>query len=246
MVREAERMVALDTRLPALLRGEDQAADAAESADFARLCHIKQLYATAARLWEEAFATRHGLADDIWAEHRYHAARSAALAGCGLGQDDPPPDAAAGERWRRQARDWLRADLVAYARLREGGTPRDRAGLPSRLGRWRVDPALAGLRDEAALSALPDPERRACRALWSEVEALHEQVKESAWASDPVSLLGLATWYRLPRAPGIPRPAPLVPGTEGAGRPEPPLGSQLATMTPGPCSEATGNPSDEF
>jgi serine/threonine-protein kinase len=169
LARKAQRMIALDARLPALLRGEDHPADAAECVEFAQLCFCRQVYATSALLWSEAFAAQPGLADDLGAESRYQAARAAALAGCGRGKDEPPPDLAARKRWREQALDWLRADLMTVAGLLDKGTPRQRTDVPRRLGRWRVDPALAGIRDEAAMATLPETERRACRDLWSRV-----------------------------------------------------------------------------
>ena len=162
-------MIALDARLPALLRGQDHPADTAECVEFAHLCSARQMYATSARLWSEAFTAQPGLADDRGAENRYQAARAAALAGCGRGKDKPPPDADSRQRLRQQALNWLRSDLTAIAAPLDKGTARERADGPRRLGRWRVDPALAGIRDEAALSTLPEPERKALRELWSRV-----------------------------------------------------------------------------
>jgi eukaryotic-like serine/threonine-protein kinase len=174
-VRSAERMLSLEARLPGVLRGEDKPADAAEFAEFARLCQIKQLHATAARLWSEAFTARPALAEDFPAELRYRAACSAALAGCGQGKDDPPPDAAVRVQLRKQALDWLEAELAVYSRLLENGKLRGRAGIPKRLGRWRIDLSLAGLRDEPALSALSDDERKVCRTFWANVDSVKEQ-----------------------------------------------------------------------
>ncbi len=180
LLREAERMVALDARLPALLRGADRPADVDEYAGFARLCSAKQLYAASARLWAEAFAAGPSLVDDPKAEHRHHAARAAALAGSGQGKDDPPPDAAQRERLRRQALRWLGDEVAAYKNLlSEPGLRPDRGATTRRLGLWRVDPALSGLRDEASLSSLSESEREACRALWSEVESLLTKFKLS-------------------------------------------------------------------
>ena len=186
LLREAERMAALDARLPALLRGEVRTADADEAAAFARLCFIKQRFATSARLWSEAFAARPTLADDLRAGHRHRAARAAALAGSGRGKDDPTPDAAERERWRRQALDWLRDDLAAYKQQWESGPPRGRAAAPRQLGLWRVDPALAGLRDEPALSAM-DELRNASHAsaLWSELISLQTQARRGARVDCP-------------------------------------------------------------
>ena len=67
---------------------------------------------------------------------------------------------------------WLEADLAASAAVLESGTSRQRAAVSKRLGRWQVDPALAGLRDEPALAGLPEPERRSLRDLWRRIDAL--------------------------------------------------------------------------
>ncbi|MHB1560995.1 MAG: hypothetical protein ACYC61_26375, partial [Isosphaeraceae bacterium] len=45
-----------------------------------------------------------------------------------------------------------------------------RAAAARRLGRWRVDPALAGVRDPQALAALPEAESRRLRDLWRRVD----------------------------------------------------------------------------
>jgi serine/threonine-protein kinase len=178
-------MARLDARLPALLRGADRPADAAESVSFARLSFVRQLFAASARLWLEAIAGRPSLADDLRAGHRHHAARAAALAGSGRGKDDPAPDGAERARWRRQALDWLRDDIAAYKQQLESGPPRSRATALRQLGLWRVDPALAGLRDESALSALGKSEREACRALWYEVNAIQTQARRGARSAPP-------------------------------------------------------------
>ena len=88
-------------------------------------------------------------------------------------------------RWRRQALDWLEADLAVLQKSAGVGMPRDRSSLPRRLGLWRVDPAFAGLRDEAALSVLPESEREACRALWSEVDSLQTKVRKNVRPAAP-------------------------------------------------------------
>jgi hypothetical protein len=168
-------MIALNARLPGLLRGEDRPAGAPECVDFARLCSIQGRYATSARLWAEAFSDWPGLADDLRAENRSRAARAAALAGCGQGQDDPAPDADSRARLRQQALDWLKADLTDFAKGLETTTAWDRFSILKKLGRWRVDPALARLREESALSQLSEPERRSWQKFWSDLEALQKR-----------------------------------------------------------------------
>ena len=64
---------------------------------------------------------------DRQAWHAYNAAWNAAMAGCGQGKDDPPPDEAARAGLRGQALAWLRGELAAWSRTLDGGKPEDRA-----------------------------------------------------------------------------------------------------------------------
>jgi Flp pilus assembly protein TadD len=171
-VRECERLAALDARLPAVLTGDDHPADVAERLAFAQLCYDRKLHAAAARLWAEALQADPKLADDRRAQHAYNAACAAALAGCGQGQDDPPPDAAARAKLRGQALGWLKDELAAWSKLLDDAQPKARATVRPVLDHWKADPDLAGLRDEAELAKLPEEERRAWRALWEDVGTL--------------------------------------------------------------------------
>jgi tetratricopeptide (TPR) repeat protein len=176
-VREAERLVALDPRLPAVLKGRDRPADAAERVTFAQICYFRKLYAAAARLYAEALVADPRLKDDRQAGHAYNAACSAALAGSGQGKDDPAPDDRTRAKLRSQALDWLRDELAAWSRLVDGGTPDARARVQQLLAQWKADPDLGGLRDPTALVKLPEDEQRACQALWSEVDAVLSRVR---------------------------------------------------------------------
>jgi serine/threonine-protein kinase len=172
-LRQCERWLALEERLPALLPGQAKPAGAAERLALAQLClRYKQLYAAAARFSAEAFAENPALASDLKAGHRYSAARAAALAGCGRGADAAALDGQERSRLRRQAMAWLRADLAAWAALAEKATPQARQGVRRALTRWRQDPDLAGVRDPAELVKLPEAERQACRDLWAAVDAV--------------------------------------------------------------------------
>jgi serine/threonine protein kinase/Flp pilus assembly protein TadD len=170
-VRQCRRLNELAGRLPAVLRGESQPADAAERVEYAQVCSCRKLYAAAARLWAEAFADPK-LAEPLKAAHRYNAACAAARAGCGQGKDAGTLDAPGRARWRRQALDWLRAELAVRTRQLESGRPSDRAVVRLLLRHWQRDPDLAGLRDPDAVAELPTGERGACRRLWAEVKAL--------------------------------------------------------------------------
>src|SRR5205807_1258116 len=56
-VRDAERLVALEDKLPAVLSGKVQLADTAERLALAQLCQLhKKWYGAAARFYTEAFA----------------------------------------------------------------------------------------------------------------------------------------------------------------------------------------------
>jgi Flp pilus assembly protein TadD len=172
--REAERLAALAEKLPDVLAGRARPADAGERAALARVCleGPRRLPAAAARLYREAFAAEPALADDLGAQHRTNAACAAARAAGGQGEDAAglgEPDRAG---WRRQALEWLRADLAAWARKADGGKPEDRAAAQKALQHWQGDADLAGLRDEAALAKLPEGERAACRQFWRDVAAL--------------------------------------------------------------------------
>jgi Flp pilus assembly protein TadD len=169
-VAHCEHLVALDARFAAILRGEAKPADADERLGLADLGYQKRLYAASARFYAEAFADRPKLAEKN--PLRYNAACTAALAGTGRGEDDLLPDDEARARWRRQALDWLRAELALRYRRLDNASPQARAEAVGRLKHWQADPDLAGLRDEPALAKLPEPERAACRALWSDVARL--------------------------------------------------------------------------
>jgi hypothetical protein len=145
--------------------------------DFARIASTRGLHAAATRLYAAAFAADARLADGK-ANHRYNAACSAALAGCGKSKDDPPPDEAARARLRRQVLDWLRAERADHARVLKSGRSSARPAVRQMLEHWRRDPDLAGLRDREGLAKLPAAERADWQKLWSEVEELLSQAAE--------------------------------------------------------------------
>jgi hypothetical protein len=176
-VKDCQRLLELDIRLPALLKRKDQARDAAEQVEFASLCARKKLNVAAARLYEETFSVKPELAEDLKAAHRYHAA--AVRACCGKGEDVGKLDEKERSRWRQQALDWLRADLVLRGKQLGGKDPKAQAAAQRALQYWPQDPDLAGVRDEKALAQLPEAERAAWQQLWAEVTALLKKVQES-------------------------------------------------------------------
>jgi Tfp pilus assembly protein PilF len=173
-----ERLLALDEKLPALLRGEAKPANTAERLLFAQVCQYKQFYAASARLYAEAFADVPALAEHRQAGHRYRAACCAALAGCGQGKDAAGLDEKDRARWRRQAQDWLRAELLLHANRLDSGQPADRREVQQQLQIWLAAAPLAGVRGAAAIDKLPAEERAGWAKLWAEAEALRQKARE--------------------------------------------------------------------
>jgi tetratricopeptide (TPR) repeat protein len=174
-----DEMIAMAGRLPAVLNGEDRPRDAAELEAFRLLCRDQGRYAAAARLLVDALAADPALGDDRQTLYRYNAACSAALAGCGESKDDPPLDEPARAALRRQALDWLVAEQTLWTNQLENAAPQARATVINTLKHWQQDADLAGVREAAALAALPEEEQAAWRALWSDVAALLEQAGRS-------------------------------------------------------------------
>ena len=172
LLRQCEQMIALEPKLAAIEKGEAKPADADEQMGLAQLCLLKKRYAAAARFSADAFAARPKLAEDLQASHRYDAACYAALAAAGQGQDAAKLDDKERARLRRQALDWLRADLALWAHQVEDGKAEARARARQTLQHWQEDADLAGLHDAAALAKLPSSERATCQKLWADVAAL--------------------------------------------------------------------------
>jgi hypothetical protein len=171
-----QRLRILESRLPAVVQGKDKPA-AADCLDLAELCFVKKHNAAAARLYAEALAATPQLTEDLRAGHRFNAACAAALADGGHGDDVAGLGEPERGALRKQARDWLRQDLAAWAKKVETGTAADRIQAQKMLAPWRDDTDLAELRDPAAMDRLPPSERQECRALWRDLDALLERAR---------------------------------------------------------------------
>jgi serine/threonine-protein kinase len=186
--REAEAMML--PNLPAFLRGEYQPRDNEERLGMLGACESQGRYASAARLYAEAFAADPRLADELTAEcasraapekqsgdrvealnseARFLAARCAALAGCGLGDDAAKLGDAERQDFRKQARGWMRADLAAWRKMLDGDAPAARNLAREMLTLWQADPDLAQLGDSNALTNLSTEEREEWTCLINEV-----------------------------------------------------------------------------
>jgi serine/threonine protein kinase/Flp pilus assembly protein TadD len=172
-VRQAQKLVDLEARLPKILSGEAQPTDSGERIELAQLCrrHKKQ-YTAAARFYAAAFADQPERADDLVASHRYYAACAAALAATGQGEDAGKLDDKERARLRGQTLDWLRADLMRWRKQGEGKDARARAVVRQVMQHWLRDSDLAGVRDPAGQAKLPEAERQQWQKLWGEVKDL--------------------------------------------------------------------------
>jgi tetratricopeptide (TPR) repeat protein/tRNA A-37 threonylcarbamoyl transferase component Bud32 len=176
LVRAAESLVDLDQRLPELLSNK-ALPESVPPLDVARVCYWKKRYAAAARFYSDAFAAEPMRADNGQLQDRYLAATAAALAGLGHGLDAGDLDDVERARLRRQAFDWLQAEVSARAGRLKGGVEvvTQRRFLDS----LRRTPNLVGIREPGELARLPGPEARRWRRLWQEVDELVAQGQAS-------------------------------------------------------------------
>jgi serine/threonine-protein kinase len=194
--REAEAMIL--PNLHAFLQGKHQPQDNDERLALLAICQVQGLYGICAELYADAFAADADLAEASTAEclrraalekerrdrsnvlktePRFLAARCAALAGCGLGEDGPKLNDAQRTRWRRQAREWLRADLAAWAKTLVGDSDASRDLAREMLMLWLVEPDVARLREPGALMNLPTQEREEWTLFWGQVRLALERVR---------------------------------------------------------------------
>jgi serine/threonine protein kinase/Tfp pilus assembly protein PilF len=167
-LKQAQRLLALQKRLPAVLDGSD-AASVTDLLDMATMCRLygkEKHLATAAHLFQQAFKLQPALMEP----YRYSAACTAVLAGSGHGKQPERFSDADRAQLRRQGRDWLQADFDLYARnARDGRFPAVFSAI-SHLRQWRHDADLASVRDAPELARLPDDERAAWQKLWQDVQ----------------------------------------------------------------------------
>jgi tetratricopeptide (TPR) repeat protein len=167
-----EPTAALLSKWPDFLQGKFQPRDNIQRLHLAQLCIDKKYHCAAAQLYADAFDSEPKRADDLESGYRYNAACCAALTAAGQGEDVAKLDSKERSRWRKQALDWLRADLTAYGKLVDSSKPQDRTLVKQRFQHCQHDPDLVGIRDAKELAKLPTEERQACEKLWADVAAL--------------------------------------------------------------------------
>ncbi len=169
--KDARRRAEIERRFEHVVQGEGRPRDAEESADFALLALRRDRTVTASELFAAAEPLR-----DRWIE----AASAAALAGCGQGEGAAELDDDERASWRNRAAEWMRADLALRARQALSAEVAERIQATRALGRWHQVTALACVRDEGAIEALPQEEQRTWRALWAQVGEIEGRIRGAA------------------------------------------------------------------
>jgi tetratricopeptide (TPR) repeat protein len=180
-LQRCEQFLALDQKLTAIGEGKQQPANAAECLALARLCQqpYKQLYVASVRFYTEAVAEQPKLAADPRTGARYHAVWAAVFAAAGKGKDADKLADPERARLRKQALNWLRADLALWAKELNKGTPQARTDVQRALAHWQHDPNLAGVRGKEALARLPRGEGQAWAQFWADVGALLAKARDA-------------------------------------------------------------------
>ena len=143
-IAEYEHLTRLRVHLPRIFRFSHRADNLAE------VYYSERFFAASAAIWSAAFAIDTELAEDMDAVNRYMPP-AAALAAAGKGVDKSPLDDQAKARWRRQGVEWLKADLVYWAKQAQAGSPDVKSQVTETLRQWKSDPDLAAIRDEEPL-----------------------------------------------------------------------------------------------
>jgi eukaryotic-like serine/threonine-protein kinase len=178
-VADAERLVKLEARLPAVLHGEGPVDNSADWLGLIEVCQLQQRNVAAAKLAAAAFAAAPKLADDLQQQHRYNAACYAALGAAGQGKDADKLDDQERARLRKHALVWLRADLDLWNKCLEGGKPEDRRVVRTTFEHWQHDADLIAVRDVESLKKLPADEQAAWRKLWADVAELSKKAGDA-------------------------------------------------------------------
>jgi tetratricopeptide (TPR) repeat protein len=167
------RLAPVAAKMPEFLAGREVPADIAAQQALAEWCYkYRRRAALAARLYGSLFAKQPALAKDLESHNLYQAACAAALAGSGLGDEAGNLDDNAKTAFRNQALDWLKANLDVWTKRHRSGTPVDRTIAADAARQWQRNDDLAGVREPAELSKLPDHERVRWTKLWADVETL--------------------------------------------------------------------------
>jgi tetratricopeptide (TPR) repeat protein len=178
-LQQARTWAALENQIIQILSGKAEPARAEEWLQCINFAEVNTYYLTAARLWKRALAAHPELTANVNSNARYRAAAAAVRSGLVPGRDTGRLDEDDRARWRLQALAWLGQDLERFVQLADGGTANDLALVRAACQQWQQNPALAGVRDAAALQRLPEGESQAWQQFWAKVAALSQAAREA-------------------------------------------------------------------
>jgi tetratricopeptide (TPR) repeat protein len=169
-VRDLEELVALDARLTEIQSGQSKPANADEMARLGVFCLIeKNLCSAAYDFFRLAFEQQPDLRDKPTLSYRYRAASAAFGLSIGMGRDAMGVTPEQRETARKQALDWMKAELAAQKKRYQDGK---RENVRQALDHWFQDPGWQ------FIGSLPQAERTLWEPLWSEAINLHSQARE--------------------------------------------------------------------
>ena len=176
-LEDCRYMLVMDKRVLVVLDGK-ASAPAEELLNLAQMCNQFKKTTSATRLYQMAFKVQPATALNLDKQHRYQAAVAAARAADG--SDDDAAKLSEDERtqMRRQARDWLEADLDLYARQLKDGKSEATKAVAARLREWQKKTDLASVREAKELQKISAEDRKAWQKLWTDVERLLTEFKQ--------------------------------------------------------------------
>jgi tetratricopeptide (TPR) repeat protein len=157
--------------IPALMRGEASPADVLERNGLATVAGLKhKKFAAATRLFAQSFADDPVRANNVLMGGRYRGACFAVLAGTGQAEKEAALKEEDKAKLRRQALEWLEADLEAWKRLYQFTVVPPKEFVLQRVRLWLKEPSLKNVR-EPDLAKLPAEERAKWARFWADVKA---------------------------------------------------------------------------
>lgn len=184
LIKDCERLAALDQKSQSFLQGHADAKDANELVVVANhLADRKKQHSDAARLFAAAFQRKASLMDNVLEGYRYNAACCALLTAERDGKYAAKIDDVEKKKRRDQARQWLQADLDVYARALQAPAGEMEAMQVVRaaevLPHWHVDSDLNSIRADKELARIAADEQAAWKKLWTEAALLLKKAQAS-------------------------------------------------------------------
>jgi tetratricopeptide (TPR) repeat protein len=153
-----ERLQLIEPHFEAILAGSIAPGNAMETNDFAALCAAKGHHLKATELYRRSLERKAGWELPV----KQAAARSALLAGFGIGEDANGLDAATKSKLRDDGLTWFEESF---------GSLRNRDALRRVAREWLSDPDLVSIRTDAGKAKLTREERQRWRALWRKLQS---------------------------------------------------------------------------